>query len=122
MLKQPYLTIDGTTAPAPGITIRKTTISNGEVIIAGTHDIIVTGLRFHGLFKQGAPNQNNAATIAIDGDANPDHVAKRIILDHLTSRNATDGGPDIYASYPSYMPLSGQGWSHAIDATPASRG
>jgi pectate lyase len=94
VLKQPYLTIDGTTAP--GITIRKTTISNGEVIIAGTHDIIVTGLRFHGLFKQGAPNQNNAATIAIDGDANPDHVAKRIILDHLTSRNATDGGPDIW--------------------------
>lgn len=58
--------------------------------------MIVRHLRFHGLWETGGQHLNNAATIAIDGDANPDHVAARIALDHITSRNATDGGPDIW--------------------------
>lgn len=92
----PFLTVDGATAPAPGITIQKGDISEGQFVIAGTHDVIVRHLRFRGLWQTGGPHLNNAATIAIDGDANPDHVAARIVLDHVTSRNATDGGPDIW--------------------------
>lgn len=95
-IRQPFLTIAGETADAPGITIRKTSFSDGEVIIGGTHDIIVRHLRFHGLWELGGPHMNNAATIAIDGDSNPDRIAQRIVLDHLTTRNATDGGPDIW--------------------------
>lgn len=96
VVNQPYLTVDGATAPAPGITIVKGDIQEGQFIIAGTHDVIVRHLRFMGLWQTGGPHLNNAATIAIDGDANPDHVAARIVLDHVTSRNATDGGPDIW--------------------------
>ncbi len=96
VVREPYLTIDGSTAPAPGITIRKTSIHEGEFIIAGTHDIIVQHLRFWGLWQTGGAHSNNAATISIDGDAGPDYVAQNIVLDHLTARNATDGGPDIW--------------------------
>jgi hypothetical protein len=96
VVREPFLTVDGETAPAPGITILKSSISDGEFIIAGTHDIIVRHLRFRGLWQMGGPHQNNAATISIDGDTNPDHIAQRIMLDHLTARNATDGGPDIW--------------------------
>ena len=96
VVREPYLTIDGATAPAPGITIRKASIHNGEFIIAGTHDIIIQHLRFWGLWQTGGVHSNNAATISIDGDAGPDYVARDIVLDHITARNATDGGPDIW--------------------------
>ncbi len=96
VIRQRYLTIDGETAPAPGITIQKRNQTDGEVIIAGTHDIIVRHLRFRGVFTHGMPNRNNAGTITIDGDSRPDRVAQRIVLDHITARNATDGGPDIW--------------------------
>jgi pectate lyase len=91
-----HLTIDGSTAPAPGITIKKTTIHDGEFLIAGTHDIIMSHLRFQGLWKNGGTHSNNAATISIDGDSGPDRIARNIVLDHITASNATDGGPDIW--------------------------
>lgn len=91
----PYLTIDGASAPPPGITIRQTTIFD-NFIIAGTHDIIINHLRFWGLYVAGGPESNDAATFGIDGDSGPDHVAQRIILDHISARGATDGGPDIW--------------------------
>jgi pectate lyase len=95
VVNRPYLTIDGANAPPPGITIQQNTIFD-EFIIAGTHDIIINHLRFWGLYVEGGPESNNAATIAIDGDSGPDNVAQRIILDHITARGATDGGPDIW--------------------------
>ncbi len=99
-VNQPYLTIDGSTAPAPGITIRPGRVTStgydGDFIVGGTHDIIVRHLRFWGLWQAGGIETNNAATILIDGDTGPDYVARNIVLDHITSRNATDGGPDIW--------------------------
>jgi hypothetical protein len=95
VVNRPYLTIDGASAPPPGITISQNTIFD-QFIIAGTHDIIINHLRFWGLYVEGGPVSNNAATIAIDGDSGPDHAAQRIILDHITARGATDGGPDIW--------------------------
>jgi pectate lyase len=95
-IDRPFLTIDGSTAPAPGITIRQNTLTD-QFIIAGTHDIILTHLRFWGKYEaSGATDINNAATIIIDGDSGPDQVAQRIILDHITGRNSEDGGPDIW--------------------------
>jgi pectate lyase len=96
LIQAPFLTIDGATAPAPGITIEKVNAFDGEVTIAGTHDVIVRHLRFWGTYQPGDPVPNNTGTIGIDGDANPDHVVARIVLDHLTVRNATDSGPDIW--------------------------
>lgn len=94
-IKIPYLTIDGSTAPSPGITIKQSS-SLPQFIIAGTHDIIITHLRFQGLYGSGAQPQNNAGIIGIDGDSGPDRVSQRIVLDHLTIRNSVDAGPDIW--------------------------
>lgn len=94
-VQMPYLTIDGASAPAPGITIHQNSIYN-QFIIGGTHDIIISHLRFWGGVVPGGQVDNNAATLAIDGDSGPDHVAQRIVLDHLSLRNAADGGPDIW--------------------------
>jgi pectate lyase len=96
VLNSPYLTIDGSTAPAPGITITKVADSN-QFEIAGTHDIILRQLRFQGLYlRGGALGNNNATFIGIDGDSNPDHYAHNIVVDHVTILNATDAGMDIW--------------------------
>jgi len=96
IVRVPYLTIDGATARAPGITIRKAGIRNGEFIIAGTHNIIIRHLRFHGLWEPGGEHANNTSTIVIDGDSKPDYHARNIVLDHITTRNGTDSSPDIW--------------------------
>jgi pectate lyase len=93
---EPFLTVDGGTAPPPGITIRKADMYDGEFIVGGTHDIILRNLRFWGVWQAGGPSDNNANTIVIDGDRGPDYHARNIVLDHVTARNATDGGPDIW--------------------------
>ncbi len=95
VIQEPYLTLDGSTAPAPGITIRKTSFTDGEVKIRGTHDLIITHLRFHGLYVTGGPSLNSAATLTIFGDAGPDNVAKNIVIDHNVFRNGTDASPDL---------------------------
>ena len=95
-INRPFLTIDGSSAPAPGITIRQNTLFD-QFIIGGTHDIIITHLRFWGKYVAGGDiDVNNAATLIIDGDSGPDQVAQRMILDHITGRNSEDGGPDIW--------------------------
>jgi pectate lyase len=95
VIRKPYLTIDGSTAPFPGITIRHSTVTEGEVIIGGTHDIIITNIRFRGLWDRGGVHTNNAANLEIDGGA-PDYIARNILIDHCTSRNATDASIEIW--------------------------
>lgn len=95
VVRAPYLTIDGSTAPPPGITIRQNTLLE-NFVIAGTHDVVVTHLRFWGVWAAGGTHSQNAATFLIDGDSGPDRVAQRIVLDHITARGAVDGGPDIW--------------------------
>jgi hypothetical protein len=96
VINRPYLTIDGATAPAPGITLTKA-VDSTQFVIAGTHDIILRHLRFLGLYLRGAQAGNNdTAFLAIDGDSNPDHIARNIVVDHVTVQNATDAGLDIW--------------------------
>jgi pectate lyase len=96
ILNSPYLTIDGDTAPDPGITITKVADTN-QFAIAGTHDIILRQLRFKGLYIGGIAGTNNTTQlIGIDGDSSPDHYAHHIVVDHLTILNATDSGMDIW--------------------------
>jgi pectate lyase len=85
-----FLTIDGATAPAPGITIKKVNPNDGEFLLVGAHDVIITHLRFWGHWQEGGVQQNNAATISLDGGS------YRVVLDHITARNGTDGGPDMW--------------------------
>ena len=95
-VNRPYLTIDGATAPATGITLTKE-IDSVQFVISGTHDIIVRHLRFQGLYLRGANAGNNdTAFLAIDGDAKPDRIARNIVVDHVTVQNATDSGLDIW--------------------------
>jgi pectate lyase len=95
-INRPYLTIEGATAPAPGITLTKDVDQRGFVI-GGTHDIIVRHLRFQGLYPNGAPGGTSGTDfLVIDGDTNPDRIAQRIVIDHVTILNATDSGLDIW--------------------------
>ncbi len=96
ILNRPYLTIDGGTAPSPGITLTKVFDSN-QFIIAGTHDLILRYLRFRGLYIGGtAGTNNNTEFTGIDGDSGPDHHSQNIVVDHLTILNATDAAMDIW--------------------------
>jgi hypothetical protein len=97
VVNDPFLTIDGSTAPAPGITIEQGAFSD-EFIVGGTHDIVISHIRFRGLYLDGGQANNNSSTINLDGDRQPDKVARRIVLDHLTVRNSGDSGPDIYGN------------------------
>src|SRR5262245_48704171 len=48
LIQQPFLTIDGSTAPSPGITITQGWFTDA-FIVGGTHDVILKSLRFVGL-------------------------------------------------------------------------
>jgi len=96
LLNRPYLTIDGGTAPSPGITLTKVFDTN-QFVISGTHDIILRHLRFRGLYVGGvAGTNNNTEFTGIDGDSGPDHYAHNIVIDHVTVLNATDAAMDIW--------------------------
>jgi pectate lyase len=95
-VNSPYLTIDGSTAPAPGITLTKVVDTN-IFVIAGTHDIILRHLRFLGLYLRGADSGgNDSPFIALDGDWDPDYYLHDVVIDHVTVLNATDAGMDIW--------------------------
>jgi pectate lyase len=95
-LNSPYLTINGETAPAPGITITKTDDTN-QFFISGTHDIIIRHLRFRGLYPNGAAaGESDTGIMGIDGDWDPDYYAHDIVLDHLTLLNSPDSAMDIW--------------------------
>lgn len=76
-IRQPYLTIDGLSAPAPGITIAKTgTGEDGESRIQtwpaqGTcgHDVLIQGIRFRGVWTRDTEvHSQNADNLQIDGE------------------------------------------------------
>jgi pectate lyase len=94
VVNQPNLTIDGSTAPPPGITLQQGN-SNVQVIVAGTRDIVITHLRYRGTWVPGS-TASDVHNFVIDGDSGPDRVAQRIVLDHVTFRNTADSGPDIW--------------------------
>jgi pectate lyase len=96
-----FLTIDGSTAPSPGITIRKVTFEDGEIRLNTTptqtaHDIIVTHLRFDGEWPgNDGTISNTSSTINMDGEDNAPGVY-RIVMDHLTLTRGTDSSPDMW--------------------------
>lgn len=100
IISTPYLTIDGLSAPSPGITIRKRTLRDGEIIISTNgpssgHDIILRYLRLDGEWDFTEFIDNHSATLAIDGE-NEANAVYNIVLDHLTIKRSTDAGPDMW--------------------------
>lgn len=94
-VSRPFLTINGASAPEPGITLRATDPEAG-IIVAGTHQIILTHLRIVGTHTPGTEPPGNEAVLGIDGDTPPDGLAHDIVFDHLTISNAPGGGPDLW--------------------------
>ncbi len=90
-----YVTVDGATAPAPGITIEQpgafgTTIE-ARNSIGPVSDIIITYLRMDGLAQI---HLNEGDIWGMDGEA---QRVSRIVLDHITGIAATDGVFDVWA-------------------------
>lgn len=86
---QPFLTIDATTAPSPGITIRPPHRGEGDALyIEATHDVIVKGLRFVGFGGGGSGGD----LLSIYGDPAPCY---NIVVDHCSLAAANDGALDI---------------------------
>jgi hypothetical protein len=85
-----FLTVDGFSAPAPGITVRGYGISVWGTL--GAHDVILRGLRL-----RNAGVQNCASGDCWDG-LQIKEGTYRVVLDHISSDNSGDGGIDIAGS------------------------
>jgi len=89
------VTIDGSTAPYPGITLKKSKFDIVILTIKGIHDIIVTHIRVQGLLARGVDTDHeHMGTIAILG--HEERPVRNVIIDHVTTRNAIDSGLDIW--------------------------
>jgi hypothetical protein len=82
-----FVTIDGFTAPAPGITVRDYGV--GMWGSNGAHDVILRGLRFRNAGQRTCP-----AGECWDG-VQVKNGAYRIVIDHVSIDHASDGGADI---------------------------
>jgi pectate lyase len=90
------ITIDGSTAPYPGITLKKARPSNlVALLIHNANHIVITYIRVIGFMDKNADiAQEEAGTIAINTVGSG--AVKNIIIDHVTIRNAIDSGMDLY--------------------------
>lgn len=105
-VRQPFLTIDGLSAPDPGITIAKAGDgTDGEFAIntwpannTCGHDVLVQGIRFRGVWTRDTEaHSQNAATIAIDGE-DLALCLRNVVLNRITVIDAQDSGGDIWGS------------------------
>ncbi len=90
-IDSPYITIDGTTAPAPGITIRPAGQDPGArsaLVVENTHDVIFRGLRLVGFATGG-----DGDLVALDGTEGGE--VYNVVVDHLTLSQADDGALDM---------------------------
>ncbi len=89
-----YVTIDGATAPDPGITIVQPGVIGTTIEASGSigpiRDVILTHLRMDG---QAVDHANEGDIWGIDGEAAP---VSNVILDHITAIGATDGVFDMW--------------------------
>jgi hypothetical protein len=85
-IKGPYVTIDGLTAPSPGITLQGFGLN-----ISDQHDVIVRGLRIRDV-AGGFAGKSSTDCIRIHGRA-----TYNVVIDHVSIHNCADGGIDIAA-------------------------
>lgn len=81
VIKNPYITIAGQTAPGDGITLRRANITVFE-----THDVIMRGLRFRIGNEDGGPPLDNRDAFQISGTASN----YNIVIDHCSFSWSTD--------------------------------
>jgi len=91
-----YLTIDGATAPAPGVTIKQTWARNGFGIEAQpkapVHDVIVRGIRFEGFWPGSGDVSGGDDLFGLDAE---DAEIYNVAVDHCTFISAADGTVDM---------------------------
>ncbi len=90
-----FLTINGASAPEPGITLRMQTPDAG-VLIPGVQEVIVTHIRVVGPHTPGAEPTSMSPAFILDGDRSPDQEVRQVVLDHVTVAQSTGGGPDVW--------------------------
>lgn len=105
-IRQPYLTIDGLSAPEGGITIQKIgTGEEGEMVIntapgQGTcgHDVLVQGLRFVGTWTRDTEEHSqNADNLSVDGEDLPGCL-RNVVIFRNTYVNAQDTAGNYWGS------------------------
>jgi hypothetical protein len=92
LIERSFLTIDGSSAPAPGITIYAPFIRfaiQANASIGDVHDIIIHHLRVVGA----GGDQEAADILELDGQ---DAAVYNIVFDHITAVGASDGAFDIW--------------------------
>jgi hypothetical protein len=94
IVQQPYLTVDGSTAPPPGITIRSANPHTGKFVIGGTHDVALRYLRFAGASSAQYP-EGEPDLLRIDANLPPDYATHHVLLDHLSLQNAATGAANF---------------------------
>ena len=94
-IKGSFVTIDGSTVPYPGITLKKSKLDIVILTLREVSDIIITHIRVQGLMDENADvSPEHTGTIAIyTRNSKP---VRNIIFDHITARNAIDSGLDIW--------------------------
>lgn len=89
-----FVTIDGASAPDPGITIVQPA-GIATTIEAGNSSGPISDVIIHHLRMVGATTEQEGADIwGIDGEANP---VSRIIIDHVTASGGQDGIFDLWS-------------------------
>lgn len=93
LIQRSYLTIDGSSAPPPGVTVaapgrRVALEASGS--IGPITDVVIHHLRLRG---DGSPLEG-ADLLELDGQANP---VRRIVIDHNTFSGSGDGNVDVWA-------------------------
>lgn len=105
-IRRPYLTIDGLSAPSPGITIAKSGDgTDGETTIntwpgQGTcgHDVLVQGLRFVGVWSRNTTaHSQNANLLSVDGEDLPGCLHHVVIWRNIYV-NGQDSAGTIWGS------------------------
>src|SRR5688572_1693169 len=89
-----YVTIDGASAPAPGITIRQPNSRNTTIYArssAGVHDIVVQHLRVDG--QANGAHTNRGDIFGMDGQDGPVY---NVVIDHVTGTASSDGVFDLW--------------------------
>jgi pectate lyase len=88
------VTIDGASAPDPGITLQATSTLNDGLRFRNVDNVILTYVRFEGNFDwtSAPPNDDTMTT----NNSDSSQVSSNLVWDHLTIRNVGDSGADLY--------------------------
>jgi hypothetical protein len=82
VIRNPYITIAGQTAPSPGITLK-----GAALMIFSTHDVVLQHLRIRVGDKSSGPSYENRDGLKIDSGGGPVY---NVVVDHLSVSWSTD--------------------------------